>query len=693
MKPFIFKQLPLSLAVGTVLLSQVAWAEDLTGDEVLNLGVLTATVDRQGTKVQTNVVTAKEKDESTDTSMRGLLSQEPAIDIGGGTGASQFLTIRGMGQNSVDFKVDNAYSDSQILYHQGRFILDPSLIKIVSVQKGAGSASAGIGATNGAIIARTVDAQDLLRQTDKDYGAKINLGYSSNDSHNYGATVFGRMGNFDALLSYNVKDEDNFKAGDGYVNGIDGGDYVPYSALETTSYLAKLGANFGNHRLVLSHMKDEQAGVRTVREEFSAFGADVQPRLSLARQAPAYRETSLSNTNLEWTAKGLGWGFADDLTANAYLMKNERYSADDRGCGYCGYGNALNNPAFPDPIETSTEIETKGANLNLDVNVGESTLVKYGVNYRQQEITPGNINPAIMTHTPEKTDAGVYVEAIGDVGRFTITGGVRYDHFDITANDGVNAKDGNLNPSLGVIYQANPNLSFSANHNYATRSPRLYDALMVGRARVSVSPNIKAEQARNTEIGFNYNNGNFGLDGTYFWQKVDDVIVNPQDRHENAGQREAVNDGYSKNHGYELGASYRQGGLTARIGVAESNPEYFLSATSEVNPEFAVPVGRTWTASLAYRFANPDLELGVRNRTVEDSEDAVVAGAAISSRPGYSVTDVFANWKPYGNDKMNVNFSVNNVTDEFYYPHTQRAAATTYPGVGREYRIGINYAF
>lgn len=682
------KRLPLAVAVLGALSVQVATAQD---EPAVTLDTLNVVVDRQGTKVKTNVVTLQEKEESTATDLRGLLQSESAIDFSGGTGASQFLTIRGMGQNSVDIKVDNAYSDSQILYHQGRFILDPSLVKIVSVQKGAGSASAGIGATNGAIVAKTVDAQDLLKNSDKDYGAKINLGYSSNDGHNYGATVFGRAGNFDALLSYNVKDVENFKPGGDYKNDLNGGDYLPYSALETTSYLAKLGANFGDHRFVLSHMKDEQAGVRTVREEFSAFGSQVAGgRLTTTRQAPAYRETSLSNTNLEWTADNLG--FVNKLTANAYVMENERYSADDRGCGYCGYGNALNNPDFPDPIPTTTKIKTKGANLNLDVDVGESTVVKYGANYRHQEIEPGKVNP-IMTHTPEKTDTGLYVEAIGDAGDFTITGGVRYDHFDITANDGVRAKDGSLNPSFGVIYQATPSLSFSANHNYASRSPRLYDALLVGQRRVSVNENIKAEKARNTEVGFNYNNGNFGLNATYFWQKVDDVIVNPQDRHNVAGQREAVNDGYSRNKGYEVSASYRYNGLTARLGVAKSDPEYFLSSTSEVTPEFAIPVGRTWTASLAYRFAQPNLEIGVQNRTVEDSEDAVVAGAPISSREGYSVTDIFANWKPYGTDKMNVNFSVNNVEDKFYYPHSQRAAITTFPGVGREFRVGVNFTY
>ncbi|TFU97557.1 TonB-dependent siderophore receptor, partial [Bacillus stratosphericus] len=131
---------------------------------------------RQGAKIKTNVVTLQQKDESTATDLRGLLEEEPAVDFGGGNGTSQFLTIRGMGQNSVDIKIDNAYSDSQILYHQGRFIIDPSLVKIVSVQKGAGSASAGIGATNGAIVAKTLDAADLLKGLDKDWGVRVNAG-------------------------------------------------------------------------------------------------------------------------------------------------------------------------------------------------------------------------------------------------------------------------------------------------------------------------------------------------------------------------------------------------------------------------------------------------------------------------------------------------------------------------------------
>ena len=671
--------LSLTLAAG------FAHAENEAKDNVV-LDTVTVKGDRQGSKIKTNIVTLRQKDESTATDLRELLKEEPAIDFGGGNGSSQFLTLRGMGQNSVDIKVDNASSDSQMLYHQGRFIIDPALVKIVSVQKGAGSASAGIGATNGAIITKTVDAQDLLKGLDKNWGVRLSSGYASNDGVSYGASVFGKAGNFDGLFSYSRNDEKDYEPGKGYTHS-NGGKTVPFSALDKRSYLAKIGANFGDHRLVLSHMNDQHRGIRTVREEFTATD---NPRLTLERQAPTYRETSLSNTNLAWTANNLG--FVEKLDANAYLMKNERYSADDSKNGYAGN--------LPGP--NTTVIETKGANFNLDSRIGEKTLIKYGVNYRHQEIKPPVFFSSALSN-PKKSDAGIYAEAIHDIGDFTLTGGLRYDHFDIKTHDGKSVSDGTVNPSFGVIWQPHEYWSFSASHNYASRSPRLYDALRQhGRrnAITSIADGTKAERARNTEIGFNYNNGSFAANGSYFWQKIKDAVAGPQQRHDAAGNpiagvREIVNAGYIKNQGYELGASYRTGGLMAKVGVSHSkpriydtHPENLLSA----NPEFAVQTGRTWTTSLSYRFQNPDLEIGWRGRYLQKASGSVlVRDKGEVKRKGYGVNDVFANWKPLGKDTLNVNFAVNNVFNKFYYPHSQRGE--TLPGIGRDVRLGVNYRF
>ena len=685
---FRFSLLSLALAAG------FAHAEN-EAKESVTLDTVTVKGDRQGSKIRTNIVTLQQKDENTATDLRGLLKDEPAIDFGGGNGSSQFLTLRGMGQNSVDIKVDNAYSDSQMLYHQGRFIIDPALVKIVSVQKGAGSASAGIGATNGAIITKTVDAEDLLKGLDKNWGVRLNSGYASNDGVSYGASVFGKAGNFDGLFSYSRNDEKDYEPGKGYTNS-NSGKTVPFSALDKRSYLAKIGANFGDHRLVLSHMNDQHRGIRTIREEFTLTN---DPRLTLANQAPSYRETTQSNTNLEYTGKNLG--FVEKLNANAYVLENERYSADDSGSNYAG--------KVPGP--TTTKITTKGANINFDSRLAEQTLFKYGVNYRHQEIKPHAFLNSQYTNTdaalqslvrgysltnPTKTDYGVYVEAIQDIGDVTLTGGLRYDHFEVKTHDGKSVSDGKVNPSLGVIYQPIENLSFSASHNYASRSPRLYDALLTHGRRgiVSIADGTVAERARNTEIGFNYNDGTFAANGSYFWQKISDAIANPQDRH-GAAFKETANAGYIKNHGYELGASYRTGGLLAKVGVSHSKPRIYDTHPKNLlsaNPEFAVQTGRTWTTSLSYRFQNPNLEIGWRGRYLQKASGSVlVRDKGEVKRKGYGVNDVFANWKPLGKDTLNVNFAVNNVFNKFYYPHSQRGE--TLPGIGRDVRLGVNYRF
>lgn len=718
---------PVFFRLSLLSLTLAAGFAHAAGNANVALDTVTVKGDRQGSKIRTNIVTLQQKDESTATDMRELLKEEPSIDFGGGNGTSQHMTLRGMGQNSVDIKVDNAYSDSQILYHQGRFIVDPALVKVVSVQKGAGSASAGIGATNGAIIAKTVDAQDLLKGLDKNWGVRLSSGYASNDGVNYGASVFGKEGNFDGLFSYSRNDEKEYEAGKGY-KSPNGGKTVPYSALDKRSYLAKIGTTFGDgdHRIVLSHMKDQHRGIRTVREEFTIFESDP----AKDRQKPSYRETTQSNTNLEYTGKNLG--FVEKLNANAYVLENERYSADDSGSGYAG------NVVGPN----HTRIATRGANFNFDSRLAEQTLLKYGINYRHQEIEPQaflnnefkisgkkpdpkdpkkeidktdeekakdkkvmDLVHSYKLSNPTKTDTGAYIEAIHEINGFTLTGGLRYDRFKVKTHDGKTVSSSSLNPSFGVIWQPHEHWSFSASHNYASRSPRLYDALQTHGKRgiISIADGTKAERARNTEIGFNYNDGTFAANGSYFWQTIKDALANPQNRHDSVAIREAVNAGYIKNHGYELGASYRTGGLTAKVGVSHSKPRFYDTHKDKLlsaNPEFGAQTGRTWTASLAYRFKNPNLEIGWRGRYVQKATGSILAAGQKNRdkqlenvvRKGFGVNDVFANWKPLGKDTLNVNLSVNNVFNKYYYPHSQRWT-NTLPGVGRDVRLGVNYKF
>ena len=757
-----FQLLPLTLAVSAAFTTTAFAAVSqpkvvLAGDTVVS--------DRQGAKIKTNVVTLREKDERTATDLRGLLQDEPAIGFGGGNGTSQFVSIRGMGHNAIDLKIDNAYQDGQLHYHQGRFMLDPQMVKVVSVQKGAGFASAGIGATNGAIVTKTLDADELLRNSDKDYGFKVGAGLSTNKGHSYHGSAFGKaqtgFGQVDALVSYNQVNDGDYKGGKGYTNLL-GNDVVTRSALDKSSYLVKAGLTAGDHRFVVSHLNEAHKGIRGVREEFDfanrVLTIDIEDKnkkkrteaellaeldknyagkgyqlgsktpngkkynvvdangklvADLDRNNPTQRETYQKLTNLEWTGKNLG--FANEVTANVYKLEHGRNSSSDKGNSYI-----LRD--VPDTINdngdspSNMHISAKGANLNFDTEFDHSllkgfgvnhTLLKYGINYRHQEaVPPRGIRPGFQHQ--EKTDAGIYLEAINQINDFTINTGVRVDRFNFKAMDGKKVEKTDINPSFGVIYDVNPNLSVSGNLIYATRSPRFADAILSRGYRggvISIDDNAKAEKARNTEIGFNYNNGPYTAFGSYFWQRVDnarataDAIQHPTDN--TAKITYLGNQGHQTNQGYELGVGYTDGAWRARAGVAYSKPTMH-NVKFKANPEYAVRTGRTWTADVAYRLPNPSVELGVRHTLVEgvDAKDtSIMSGkfddkdGAILNREGYNVSDIYANWKPYGNDKVNVNFAVNNVFNKNYRPHTQRASIDTLPGAGRDFRVGVNFTY
>ncbi|MDO5686850.1 MAG: TonB-dependent receptor [Neisseria sp.] len=586
--------------------------------------------------------------ETTDSDLKDVLKDEVAIQFGGGNGVSQWATIRGMGQDQIDFRVDSTYTDSQVFHHQGRFMLDPALVKIIGVQKGTGSASAGIGATSGAIEATTVDAQDLLSDG-KNYGFRVGAGVSSNAGWDRNLALYGKAGGWDGLVVGNWVTDRAYKSGNG--------EKIANSGLNQRGFLGKIGYNFNeDNRIVLSHRQEEQHGLRNLREEFVLFD----------RNQPLYRQIIQDTTNVQYSGKNLGKAVS---TADANLYRlNQRVKL--RG--------------------QTHDITTIGSNIGLSSLLANRHTVKYGINWRKQNAKPDE--STIVTPAKEqKIDYGVYVEGIWDIHPVTVTTGLRYDHFDMRTSGGNKVSDGSLNPSIGMIWEVNDQLSFNAGWNQATRSPRLYEAQLTGARTIVSDGSLKAETSRKAEVGFKWNVHHFALSGSYFYQTIKDVqafesLGGNTYRHVNAGKL--------TNKGYELNAAYHYRGLTGRVGVAYSDPQ-LEGGTADTITTF-VPVGRTWLTSLSYRFERPALEVGWRGRYVQKSQSVPSRGSgggATTPMPGYGVHDVFANWKPTGKDNLNVNFSVNNVGNKQYKSHSQRVGANSLPEVGREFRLAMNYRF
>lgn len=690
-----FKRTQLSMVIFCAMYTNYALSN------TAHLEVIDVTL-HSGTKNATNVVTLKQIERNTQTDLRGLLSAEPSINFGGGVGGtSQWTTIRGMGQDQIDIKVDNTYSDSQLFHHEARFILDPSLIKKINVQKGAGSASSGIGATSGSIEAITKDAKDLLKENQQ-IGFKLNTGINSNKGYHQGASVYAKYGAFDTLVSGNWIYEKDYLGGKKYRN-LSGEQRVQNSALNQRGLLFKVGADVNeDHRIVLSHRQEHYHGKRALREEFDFTNSyltkskndPLAPGQALsdvvagkdrkggntyyvldekgnyivngANNNPRYRITTQDTTNLEWSGKNLG--FISEIKANIYHIHRNR----------------------EEPMQNNrVRLETTGANINFDSVIGNNHMIKYGLNYRQQVGKPNKL--AAKAHNQKKQDTGIYLEGIWGIGPVTLTTGARYDHFDFRASNGKKVSKGHFNPSLSLIWEIKQDFSLNTNLNYATRSPRLYEIMLAGNGNISITDDITAEKARNTEIGFNYNlNNELSLEGSYFWQRVKNAHSMRSIGNE---QREIYNGALLRNKGYEISTSYKKAGFTTRLGVADSSPEVYGNTAD--NTVFAVKTGRTWTAGLSYHFDNPDLEIGWKGRFVESTTGSPSRNSGGNQTKvkqlGYSLHDLYASWK--ANDSLILNISIDNIFDKTYRSHSQRAGHNSLVGKGRDARFTASYTF
>lgn len=617
-------------------------------------------------------------------SVRDLLADRVDINAGGGGASAQYLSIRGTGQNRIDMVVDGTATGTQLWYHQGRFQLDPEMVRVIGVDKGAGSASAGIGATSGAIRSQTVDAKDLLLDG-KPFGARVSTQFNSNKGIGGSAAVYGNINGFDALLLGSWRDNKNYKAGKGYKHDDKTGKYaanvVPNSARKQGNYLAKFGYTLNpDHKFGLSYRREHYFGNSAERPEFARYGNDT-----------GNIDNIQQTVNANYAGKNLG--FVKQLDANVFYIKGE----DERE----NWERDKNKNPFNKGGGRKSETDTWGSNVNLNSMLFGKHTLKYGINWRKEETASRADKTSIDGE--RKNEVGVYAEGIWALDPVTLTTGLRYDHFDLRTVgnskrktfETTKVRKGSVNPSVGVIWDVTPDLSLNAKFNYASRSPSLASAVTLtdnrglgkGRGLRNVDSGLKAEQARLAQIGFNWQHAGASVDGNIYHQHTRNFYSALNDS-------SIRNRGTVKTTGYELNGTYNWKGLTARAGVSYANPKANFDLSND--PLDLLPQGRQWLTALSYRWDKPNLEVGWRGRYVQSKTyhalDSQSRKLEQQHRSGYGVHDIYANWKPLG-EAMNVNVAVNNVGNKLYRSHSQRNSAITPPNPGREVSLGVNYRF
>lgn len=620
--------------------------------------------------------------------IREALQNEVGVSVGGGGNAiAQKIYVRGIEDMLLTFTLDGVPQGGNIYHHQGRVMIDPSLIKRIEIDKGGTVASVGPGGLAGSVRMTTRDARDLLRPG-QSFGGLLTGGLSSNKGDRVGAAIYGELaGDLDFLVSRNRNETRDYRDGDGNTQ--------PQTASEQNSTLAKFNWHPAQaHALSLGYHGISDEGTRFLRPHMVGFAHPVASNVAMPQK-------------LEQDTVTVGYRFdgADRLPAVELTGFLDETS------------NARTNvaPIFAKPAgyRYGEELTVEGANALLTADLGSARL-RYGLNHHDRKAKA--VNP-VMTgvvkenigraNTSEESArvSGIFVEADMPLGSmFLLDFGARYDWYDYTDPYGQDFSSSGLSPNAAVTWLATDALSFRLGASRTERGVGLGEAFFIDNgggvdnaSMYAAHPSLGPETAKNVELGANYRSGPWDLKAAVFRMTIDDFI-DYRRTFESPNDHFRGNVGQVKSDGYEVGGEYRAGNLRVGASVAQARPKLNGVDLDDTNFSLGVSTGRTWLVNLGYVVPAWNLDLGWNARVVEKHEHRNAAGVVTLVKDAYTVHDVHANWQPLGHDRLRVTLAVNNLFDEFYFDQSTYGLSSGdtvlgYPEPGRDVRLNLTWQF
>lgn len=250
----------------------------------------------------------------------------------------------------------------------------------------------------------------------------------------------------------------------------------------------------------------------------------------------------------------------DGATNNeTFLWKARYFNGKDEGMWFDPVGS---NPDFwDDDIPNKSVVDHQGAQAQISLNK-ENFLVTSGIDWVSYKT-------ADDTYSPKETkydNPAYYVLAKtkGFNNRLILTGGLRYDDYEVEVKKGEGGKesDNNLSPSVGIAYLIKNNLKLRANYGEAFRMPSARE--LAGNypgwfGNYIGNPELNPEKSKTYEGGVDFYYASFNAGVTFFHTDFKDkiqTISTPEGdtTWENLGEAEM--EGIEANLSYDIGSLF-----------------------------------------------------------------------------------------------------------------------------------------
>jgi len=596
----------------------------------------------------------------------------PGVEFTGGprrTGETP--SIRGFDGADVIVLFDGARQNFGSA-HDGRFFIDPELLRGIEVLRGSASSLYGSGGTGGVMEFRTARAGDFLKP-DETYGARLAAGYQDVNSEEFGSfTAYAQSeGGIDIIGNVTFRDSDAIDLGDG--------SRITNSDDKVLSGMLKAGAEVGeNHYVEASYVSffneaeepnngQGLGGVNAVKKDIAS---------QTARIAYSYDNPDDTLFNL-------------DFTAYYTLSQADELRLDGLGNGPAG--------------ELITrDVQTVGFRLDnrssLQLSNSAASLFTYGFEYYRDEQT-GKAGGAVRDGVPNAeadtfgafAQAEIKLEKLGPLpGELLFIPGVRFDYYSIESDvaGGSNTNETAVSPRIALTYKPTPWAMTFASYGDAFRAPTFDELFLTGvhfqipigpgiANRFVPNPELKSQQTETLEFGAGLQFDNvfqsgdrLQAKGSYFFIYGEDFIAlevnqptpfvdcNPFIPGNCDGTTNSRNIAKAELEGFEAEGGYESSRFKAAVG--------FSSITGE-DATNGAPIGTLapdqFTASFGVKIPEASAFVGWRTIVAAKFDDT---NNPAEVRSAYNTHDFFASYAPSEGplNGFRVDVGVDNAFDE-----------------------------
>ncbi|WP_373084034.1 TonB-dependent hemoglobin/transferrin/lactoferrin family receptor [Sneathiella sp.] len=601
-----------------------------------------------------------------------LLEFTPGVEVTGGPRRNgQTVSIRGFDDESIITLIDGRRQNFEAA-HDGRFFIDPSLLKRVEIVKGSSSAIYGGGAVGGVIAFETKDAADLLKPGEN-FGVYTAMGYrTASEEYAPVLSAYGRSGAFDIVGIAALRNSGNIKQGDG-------NELISEDNLVSGTF--KVGYSINDFNTV----KFIYQGLHNDGQEPNNGGDAVSVENPIVDKTVNDNQYSLK---YEFEDPGNSW-----LKPKFHLYYNDTTVREEDLAG--------TNIGRVQTRNLDTVGFTADNQTSYDVSEAQKHTFSYGVEVYHDAQTGTTTNGGTRPGVPnaDATNYGFYLQdevaLQTSVGRFLIIPAARFDSYRSSDDDGNSQNEHQISPKLSVSYLPNDYVMFFSSLAQAFRAPNLTEIYSSGRHFPGggpipdnffvPNPNLRPETVTTFEIGAGLKFANvvsekdqMRLKGSWFISDGDDFISEEVDVF--GGTTEFVNVPNARMTGFEVDGEYQLHPVTAKVGLS-----YVEAENKDTGEYLSNNVPLTLVTDLSYKATDIDSIFGVRGRFAAANDKV---GSSDVATAGYSVYDIYYRWIPSepGLDTLTVDLGISNILDKAY---TRTFASLL--DEGRSYNIRVAY--